>query len=596
MTNILSFDSIYILKPLRKYYLRVIKALITKKSQANRRLILYRLDQENIFIRDKRNISGNPVGMDAASIDVLSIKFYRYLQDSHSCNAIQIKNEQLYSLYTRQVKLKLAGLLKCAFRIKSFSGDDASNLEIIADRQTIAIMKETFLFLGYSATNFCWRSDNKLTICITLNSIMMRAAALLKMIISSTTLPKYYFAKHISDDAPSLAITTPRRRPEDFFTTYLEQLDKKFNLYIFSVGFLSIVPDGYRRVKIKRKIGVLRGFFKLKYLCFSSDSYIADILLIFKNHSNLSISIDAVRSLLENKIDVHVSRLQTNVLDNYLSIEARRKKIFILGDIMEEVFYCDAAICSSKHEFTPAIKLALNDYSKITFKGTNSNINYRIANFKNNQDHYLHQLLSINYNKKIVFYASDPSKEESQRYLTEKFLFNYFSKQSDFIFIIKTHTQDKGRITNYAYIDAGEPSNVFLIGDVVQKKGIASDSFYIFNRFDFNLAIATSDIFLTTSSSSILQALMLGCKSGIVDLFNNGFYGHLIEYKVAKMINSEIGLTKFLNSAHQAISESALQSCGLKNENGNQFNLEDWLLASFDKRNQAIALEKENIF
>ena len=135
-----------------------------------------------------------------------------------------------------------------------------------------------------------------------------------------------------------------------------------------------------------------------------------------------------------------------------------------------------------------------------------------------------------------------------------------------------------------------------MIGDVVQKKGIASDSFYIFNRFDFNLAIATSDIFLTTSSSSILQALMLGCKSGIVDLFNNGFYGHLIEYKVAKMINSERGLTKFLNSAHQVISESALQSCGLKNENGNQFNLEDWLLASFDKRNQAIALEKENIF
>ena len=51
--------------------------------------------------------------------------------------------------------------------------------------------------------------------------------------------------------------------------------------------------------------------------------------------------------LMENNIDAHITRLQTNVLDNYLAIKAREKGIFILGDIQEEIFYCDAAVCPS---------------------------------------------------------------------------------------------------------------------------------------------------------------------------------------------------------------------------------------------------------
>ena len=90
---------------------------------------------------------------------------------------------------------------------------------------------------------------------------------------------------------------------------------------------------------------------------------------------------------------------------------------------MEEIFYCDAAICSSKSEFTEATKLALDDTNKIIFKGSNSNINYRLSNFNAKEDRYLNQLIGVEHEKKVIFYASDPSKEESQRYLTEKFLF-----------------------------------------------------------------------------------------------------------------------------------------------------------------------------
>ena len=119
----------------------------------------------------------------------------------------------------------------------------------------------------------------------------------------------------------------------------------------------------------------------------------------------------------------------------------------------------------SQSEFTESVKLALADHSKITFRDSNSLIQYRLSNFNNNDERYLNKLLKIDHRQKIIFYASDPSKEESQRYLIEKFLFNYFANNSEFTFVLKTHTQDDGKITNYAYLDSGQPSNIFLIGD-----------------------------------------------------------------------------------------------------------------------------------
>ena len=63
--------------------------------------------------------------------------------------------------------------------------------------------------------------------------------------------------------------------------------------------------------------------------------------------------------------------------------------------------------------------------------------------------------------------------------------------------------------------------------------------FNIFEEFDFNNAISSSDGFLTSSSSSILQALVLGVKTGIVDKFNNGYYDYLIKYDASNLINDK---------------------------------------------------------
>ena len=583
MNNILSFDSIFIVNPIRKYYLSKIKKLLKQDQLTKNKLILYRLDKENIFIRDKANLSGTSLGISMANIDALSLKFYRYLEESQSCEGIKIKNQKLYQLYTRQLKLKLGGVLKCAYRIQNIQHSKDERLEIISDKQTISMIQEALSFLNYSSSKIHWKSNSVLTICITLNSFIMRAAALIKMLITPTNLPKEYFYKHANDEAPTLLITMPKRRPKDFFASYVEKLGPKFNIILFSVGFLDHAPSGYKRIKIKRKMGLLSGFFKLQYLCFDAQSYIADTLLIFKNHANLNMSIDAVNALLENNIDVHITRLQTNVLDNYLAIKARQKGVFILGDIQEEIFYCDAAVCPSQSEFNESVKLALADHRKITFRDSNSLIQYRLSNFNNNDERYLNKLLKIDHRQKIIFYASDPSKEESQRYLIEKFLFNYFANHSEFTFVLKTHTQDDGKITNYAYLDSGQPSNIFLIGDAAQRTKIASKEFNIFNEFDFNSAVATSDGFLTSSSSSILQALALDIKSGIVDLFNNGFYDYLVEYDAVKLVNSEKSLDKFLDSKYLSIDESTLRFCGLKNDG--EFNLGDHLKFSLEKYN-----------
>ena len=131
----------------------------------------------------------------------------------------------------------------------------------------------------------------------------------------------------------------PRRRPEDFYTTYVEELEKNFNVIFYSHGFFQEPPKGYKLKKIERKKGLLKGAFNLKTLLLSSESYIADTLLIFKYHFNLSRSVDVVDSLFSNKIDVLINRQQTNVIDNYLAIcDEMKGRIFFYNLLSKDFF------------------------------------------------------------------------------------------------------------------------------------------------------------------------------------------------------------------------------------------------------------------
>jgi len=585
MTKILSFDSMFIVNPIRKLYILIIKKILNGKSSSNNRLILYRLDKDNIFLTDKRNISGETVGAAYNTIDSMSIKFYRYIEKLRSCKTILIKDMPLYQLYPRQTKLKLEGVLRCAMRLKNLLNDTEERIEIITDRQTASVMKEAFLFLNYTPTNLIWKVNMLLTLCISINSILMRSVAVIKMYVLPSNLPNEYFHKHINSDAPTVLITTPKIRPEDFFTMYVKEFNDKFNIVLWAAGFLDVTPSDYKRIGFKRTTKILRGVFDVENLMGSFNSYIADILLIYHNHADLSMSLDVTNSVFKNQIDAHISRLQTDPVNTYLAIESKRRGAFILGDIEEEIFYCDSAVCPSISENTESVSLALAKNGKVTYKGSNSMINYRLENFSNFNDDYLHQLLKVDSQKKIIFYASAPSKEQNQRYITEKLLINYFSQVNDFVLVIKTHPQDNGIITNNAYLDSSRPANVILIGDKNQGRSIMPKKFYLFEDFDFNAAIGSSDGFITMSSSSILEALILGVKTGIIDIFNNAFYDHLINKDVTMLINSEESLKLFLKKKALDIPDETLNYFGLKNTN-KEFDLGTYLLKCLEEFDQ----------
>ena len=127
-----------------------------------------------------------------------------------------------------------------------------------------------------------------------------------------------------------------------------------------------------------------------------------------------------------------------------------------------------------------------------------------------------------------------------------------------------------------------------MIGDKVQKDYINSSNFLLFDHFDFNAAISSCDGFLTSSSSSILQALALDVKAGIVDKFDNGYYDYLITLKAAMLINSEESFQKFLETKNLDVSDDILGYCGLKNDN-EEFDVGRHLLkclGKFDKNNE----------
>ena len=99
------------------------------------------------------------------------------------------------------------------------------------------------------------------------------------MYMSRSTLPNQYFHKHIEDSLPTILIALPRRRPLDFYQTYISELEGKFNILLYSHGFIDEVPDQYTRIKVNKRFGNIKGMFGVKGLMFTAQSYIFDLIL-----------------------------------------------------------------------------------------------------------------------------------------------------------------------------------------------------------------------------------------------------------------------------------------------------------------------------
>ena len=97
----------------------------------------------------------------------------------------------------------------------------------------------------------------------------MRFASLIKMLVDPSDLPKKYYYKHVNSQAPSILITMPKRRPEDFYESYVKKFGNPFNIILYSMGFLQSTPPDFKRINIKEKPDFLRGLFSIKNICFS---------------------------------------------------------------------------------------------------------------------------------------------------------------------------------------------------------------------------------------------------------------------------------------------------------------------------------------
>ena len=137
------------------------------------------------------------------------------------------------------------GVLNCIHRLEGFCHGKPEKIQIITDKQTVSIMNEAVRFLDREIPNLEWKTNFILTSIISLNSLFMRVASLITMHIRKTTLPDYYYFKNTNQNLPTALLALPRRRPEDFYTTYVEELERKFNIILYSHGFFSTPPKDY---------------------------------------------------------------------------------------------------------------------------------------------------------------------------------------------------------------------------------------------------------------------------------------------------------------------------------------------------------------
>ena len=406
---------------------------------------------------------------------------------------------------------------------------------------------------------------------ITINSILMRLASIIINFFSKSTLPKTYYKRRYKDNYPTILITLSAKDPKRFFNSYIKKI-KHFNIILYSIGILEDPLEDYEVINIKIKKKYFSRFLVI-FQFLGIKSFIADILLIHKNHMDLKISTSIVENILDNEnIDVLLNNEQVKVIDNYFVIHSRKSNISIISDVFEEIYTCDGAILGCEANLTRLTKLAISSSSYV-IRGVNEFMKYRLFNLKDPETNYIKKLLKLKGSQNVIFYASDPVKLERQRYDSEFFLINHLSKIDNTCLVVKIHPQDTGKITLLAYNNANRPDNVKLIADLAQKENIISPDFNIFPSFNFGAAMSSCDGFITSHSSSAMEALALKIKIGILDIVDHCNFRPMIKYQGAVLINGKSSLDYFLKIKNWRTSHEALKYYGLDSKKNEHFDL-----------------------
>jgi len=579
--KIVIFNAIYLLPIFEVIYTSVVKLFLTKRKSNITRLVVVRNDNNKAFIENINNISSTSIDQSVYELQVLGFKFYQYLYSSGSRDSILFGKVPLYDLFTRQIKQKLIAVVTVALQIQRWSSFNEKNVEVSSDAQTIEMIIAACNFLKIDNQQIKWKKKRSLTLIITINSLIMRFAAILKTKIAKSTLPSVYYSKQQNLNNPTALVTLPNTQAEAFFESYVKNI-KNINIILYSLAELKKTPKDFKISAVDIEMMEFSGRYNFDWC--SVKSYIADILLIHSKHEHLKTCLNVVQSIFQNeKIDFLINRQQVHIVDNYFTIMAKELKIPVIGDVFEEIYYCDAAIIHADFLRVDLVKEVLGDREFIV-RGNNEFMKYRMHISPDIVNNYLALLLNIN-DKKIIFYASDPGKNERQRYELECFLMKYFARLSGTILVIKTHHGDDGGVTLLAYNSSNRPDNIKLIGDIARKSNMPSNEFSIFSKFDFHSALRSSDGFMTAYSSSALEAILLGVKVGILDTSNHGYLRPLVDKGGAFLISDEESLECFLGTTEYDISEDALEYYGLKNKPINDFDLGRNLLDLVSKVN-----------
>ena len=568
---VLIFNSIHLLKFIEIIYFKLVDFILEKKFNKST-IVIARNDKQNKYINYEINISGIKCGKTSEELNVLSFKFYKFLRQYGCQSRILFGNVPLYNLYTRQIKLKLYDVIEAALQLHEWSMTKKNKeYRIISDAQTIDIIFKAFNFLELNNKKIIWDKKLTLTFLIKLNSVIMRLAAIIKIFLSKSSLPKKYYRKKINEKFPSILITLPSKNPKVFLNSYVKKI-KNLNIILYSLADLQEKPDSYEVFNCEHKKKSFNGLFS--FFGFNDvESYIVDTMLIYSEHVDLYICTNVVEYILNNeKIDILLNRQQVHVVNNHFVNEAKKLNVSIISDVFEEIYLCDAAILSCRANLTKLTKFVLGS-SPYVIRGVNEFVRYRLFELNTIKKNYIKNLLGIEEKKKVIFYASDPLKQERQRYDAELFLINKISSHKNYYLVVKIHPQDSGEISSLAFNQSNKPKNVKLIKDKVQKHQVKINNFYTFDSFDFNAALASSDGFITSHSSSVLQALSLNIKIGILDMVRHNNFRPMIDYGGAVLIKDSNSLKYFLDQDKIFIPSDLLKFYGLDTEKSHDFNL-----------------------
>ncbi len=481
------------------------------------------------------------------SARVISEKFIQAIDDK----GIYYKGYNLARVMRRDLDIFLIEYLSKIEKIKKFKNKNR-HLTFFSDKQIKQLL---------NASGIDCRGSISLTITNIFSNFFYTSILKIKSLFVRNPIDSTIYKSANKKKQKNILLVGIETHKNNYFTKLATLLDKQ-NRVLFLNQFSKTEPR-FKKTYIKSSLPVTHSkplLFalniekKLQKIEYKEDPLITYLkkylaLLLFQNLSGIISFIDLLHHINSKyRIGSVVTGLPNdpfyNICIQFAKLEGA-KSIFVQDIVLLEDYHdfvtSDYYITCSSISKNNMVKLGM-DENKIFL---NSEIGKIILNNKlmttssRASRKYLRSLfLNESYNlrdKKIIFLASEPANlfsNESIRYENEKAFLCTVKKYDGFVTLIKTHPDDHHpEISKKAIIDSGN-TNAILISDA-----------------DFYYCLHGCDIFVSTYSTAVLEAMMIEKKVLILNYFGHTFYKKAVDLGLATFINfgNEATFLKVLN-------------------------------------------------